>query len=492
MKNKKLYIILIIVSLIILLYTGITYAYFSSIINGESNTHVVTSGTLKLIYTDELDVSLNNAFPGDYLEKEIFIENAGTFDTNYSLTWEKLNNGILLDELVIEATCTRYDNNGNVSGTCEDIVRTPVKGKTIKENILIEAGYKHKYNIKITFIDTGKVQDYNKNKTFTGRIGIVEYDIDDIYCTYTGTMIRGAEFVKGPYTYRYKQQGNFLLIGLLWDNIDDDGWGVQISTKLSTDPVTEAPCKYINNKPVVSYAYMFSVSKASSIDLSKFDSSLVTNMSHMFRQAATPSIDLTPLDTSNVTDMSFMFKDSDTTSITLGNIDTGKVTTLEGMFYKSKATKIDVSTINTSSVTTTNSMFELSEATSINLNNLDTSNVLDMTCMFKDTQATELDLRSFNTSKCTDMKNMFRNSQAKKIDMSSFDTSSVTSMLNMFQDSKAEILDLSSFDTTNVTTYTDMFKDAAATIGYAKNETELANFKDKKTKLPDTLIFTVK
>ena len=46
----------------------------------------------------------------------------------------------------------------------------------IKSNIQIEAGIAHEYTMKVTFIDTGLEQNYNKNKTFNGKIGIEEYD----------------------------------------------------------------------------------------------------------------------------------------------------------------------------------------------------------------------------------------------------------------------------------------------------------------------------
>ena len=40
---------------------------------------------------------------------------------------------------------------------------------------MIESGVTHKYIIKVTFIDTGSNQNYNKKKVFNGKLGIEEY-----------------------------------------------------------------------------------------------------------------------------------------------------------------------------------------------------------------------------------------------------------------------------------------------------------------------------
>ncbi|WP_368667998.1 BspA family leucine-rich repeat surface protein, partial [Pseudomonas sp. Kh13] len=54
--------------------------------------------------------------------------------------------------------------------------------------------------------------------------------------------------------------------------------------------------------------YMFGYSSATSLDLSSFDTSSVTNMRCMFRYCSATSLDLSSFDTSSVTDMSYMFR----------------------------------------------------------------------------------------------------------------------------------------------------------------------------------------
>ena len=84
-------------------------------------------------------------------------------------------------------------------------------------------------------------------------------------CIYDGELIQGAEYVNGQYTYRYMQEGN----GSDWKNIENDGWGVILTDKESTDDVTTKLCTSINDKSIVSMSYMFSGSKANKIDLDK-------------------------------------------------------------------------------------------------------------------------------------------------------------------------------------------------------------------------------
>ena len=252
-------------------------------------------------------------------------------------------------------------------------------------------------------------------------------------CTFDGELVQGAEYVNGQYTYRYMQESHNTTSGLAWTNISDDGWGVQLTDKTSTEPVTSKLCTYINNKPVISMSFMFYESKATTIDLRNFDTSNVTNMRWMFSNSAATALDLSSFDTSNVTTMHAMFQISQAKIIDLSSFDTSKVTNMSFMFRNSAATTLDLS-------------------------NFDTSNVTDMSCMFASTQANKIiGLDKFNTSKVTDMEGMFQSSAATTLDLSSFNTSNVTDMRYMFYHSAATTLDLSSFNTSNVTYMDNMF-----------------------------------
>ncbi len=204
MKDKKyIYITLTIVFLLAAL--GISYAWFNAVIKGNDTAkeQSVITGNLELTFTDDTEVTLPNAVPGDSYTKTISVKNTGTLDASYSLVWQELTNEITNDELVIEATCKRLNSSGTEEGTCESISQTPIKSNTIKKNISIEPSVTHEYTIKVTFIDTGSLQDYNKKKSFSGKLGIEEYKAPDFATDSWSTIIanvkagNGSEYAVG-------------------------------------------------------------------------------------------------------------------------------------------------------------------------------------------------------------------------------------------------------------------------------------------------------
>ena len=267
-----------------------------------------------------------------------------------------------------------------------------------------------------------------------------------INCTFDGELAQGAEYVNGQYTYRYKQEYDYYT----WENIEIDGWGVILTDKASTEPITSEVCTYINDKPVVSMSFMFYASAATTLDLSSFNTSKVTNMQGMFSWSAATNLDLSSFNTGNVTNMTSMFARSAATSLDLSNFDTSKVTDMSDMFFEYTGTNIDLSNFDTSNVTDMSSMFFAYTGTNIDLSNFDTSKVTNMSGMFSNSKATNLDLSSFDTSNVTDMSFMFAQSSTRYIDLSSFNTSNVINVDSMFCDAACvDTLDISHFDLNN-------------------------------------------
>ena len=496
MKNKRIVKIIFIVMMIVLLLgvIGVSYAYFTMNIVQNQKLTVLNSGDLKLRYTDNTELSLENALPGDSIVKTFTVENIGSKKVSYNIIWNNLINTINNYDLQLDMKCKSYKDyntsSKTESGECKSFYKAVPYTETsiskdIKRNNEIDVGITHEYTVTITFKNRSYLQNDNLNKSFSGKIDLEEYvdpSPEAVYCTFDGTLTQGAEYVNGQYTYKYMQEGKYADSGLAWQNITSDGWGVQLTDKASTNAVTSKVCTYINNVPITSMSYMFSDSKATTLDVSNFDTSNVTNMHSMFynSQATTidvsnfdtsnvtnmkvmfgnsqaTTLDVSNFDTSNVTDMGQMFESSQATTLDLSNFDTSKVTSMVNMFYYSNATTIDVSNFNTSKVTTMNSMFWDSQATTLDVSNFDTSKVTDMYCMFYRSKATTLDVSNFDTSNVTNMSNMFASSQATTLDVSNFNTSKVTNMSNMFASSQATTLDVSNFNTSKVTNMDSMF-----------------------------------
>ncbi len=170
---KKKYIILIIIMcLISILIVGISYAYFSATISGNTNSeNVVTkTGTLSLSFSDKTpSFNATEISPGWSKTKEVTVENTGSVDVTYDLVWLKLDNEILKDELVYTITCT-----SGCKGLPESKVPEAgenlgiIKGQTIKSKEI------QTYKITFQLKETKENQDYNQGLTIEGTIGIKE------------------------------------------------------------------------------------------------------------------------------------------------------------------------------------------------------------------------------------------------------------------------------------------------------------------------------
>ena len=175
MKDNKILFGTLIV-LLLLLTTGLSYAYFSISVKGNDNAKnvIVEAGTLKLTYTDGPAINAQYIKPGWSTTKEVSVKNNGTLDAYYNVIWQSLTNTITNNELVLSATCQRLNASGTVEGTCDSIPQVPVSDMTIAKKISIESGFTHKYTFTILFKEINANQNYNQGKEFDGVLGIEE------------------------------------------------------------------------------------------------------------------------------------------------------------------------------------------------------------------------------------------------------------------------------------------------------------------------------
>ena len=167
--------------LLLIMTTGLSYAYFSASVKGNENAKdmVVEAGTLSLVYTDGPEIKAQNIKPGWSTTKEVSVKNNGTLGAYYNVIWQSLTNTISNNELVLSATCQRLNASGTVEGTCESISQAPISDMTISKRVSIEAGITHKYTFTILFKETNADQNTNQGKKFNGVLGIEEYKAPD-------------------------------------------------------------------------------------------------------------------------------------------------------------------------------------------------------------------------------------------------------------------------------------------------------------------------
>ena len=424
---------------------------YSIELNGSS-TNTLTVPTGETI----IDIKVNNLNPVDTYYKLLYLKNTNITVKYYEST--KDTNDVV----------TTY-NKPNDSITSSN-------SNTIK--LLITNNSASSQNIALTMKGgyiTNTIQDIITPSTYS-EITLVETPSTNTYfCKTNDTLTQGLKYVNGQYTYAYKQRGNYASSGIAWNNINNNGWGVQLTDKASTNAVTSKLCTYINNKPITSVSYMFSNSQATTLDLSNFDTSKVTDMTSMFYRSQTKLLNLSSFDTSKVTSMSGMFSDSQATTIKgLEKFNTSNVTDMCDMFAGTKVRTLNLSKFDTSKVTNMSGMFADTSLTSLNVSNFNTSKVTDMSCMFVGGKFTILDLSNFDTSNVDNMGGMFIDSQVKTLDLSNFDTSNVTEMWRMFDGAQATKIVLSSFNTSNVTNMYQMFSKSHV------NNLDLSNFNTSK------------
>ena len=382
-------------------------------------------------------------------------ENEWIKDGDYYYYSDVLNPGETTSSLISGVT---FNPNVNADVNCT----------TVNNTVTCESsgsGYDGAtYKLRIT---TETIQ-YEHYTDIWGMDAPILYDyVGDNPCTFDGELVPGAEYVNGQYTYKYRQRVDDEVV---WHDINDDGWGVLLTDRNSTDPVTTQLCSSINNKPITSLAYTFYRSEASSIDLSNADLTNVKSLEGTLASTTASTLDLSNKNTKKLTNTSFLFYGTRASSINIDNLNTSNVTTMRAMFYRANANVIDVSKIDTKNVTDMSSMFSGSLATEFIFGDFNTSKVTTMRSMFWQVNADTLDLRCFDTSNVTTMYGMFYETDLTSLNLSSFDTSNVTDMSYMFKNLKAETLDLSSFDTSKVTIMMGML------FGVEAKTLDLTNF----------------
>ena len=209
-------------------------------------------------------------------------------------------------------------------------------------------------------------------------------------------------------------------------------------------------------------AGMFSdCSKITSLDLSNFDTSYVTDMRNIFSGCRELKyLKLNNFNTSNVRYMESMFnRCSSLISINVEHFNTSNVIDMGNMFYGCNSLKsLNLTNFNTSSVINMTNMFgECFSLTSLNLINFNTSNVKNMGNMFyRCSSLNLLYLNSFNT---------YRFRSLNSLVINNFDTPTVTYMSNMFYGcTSLTSLNLNNFNTSKVTHMEYMFYNCSSLI----------------------------
>ncbi|GEO46281.1 hypothetical protein LKI01_02800 [Companilactobacillus paralimentarius] len=262
-----------------------------------------------------------------------------------------------------------------------------------------------------------------------------------------------------------------------------------------------------NTSKCTDMSYLFINDKSlTSMDISKFDTSNVTNLSYTFS-----GVDFTKGDSdeiknwnvSKVNIMNYLFKNTVFDSLDLSNWNISSVTKMDGMF--SGDNNIDkvknIADWNTSKVTSMSSMFSNTKETDLSfLENWDVSNVKDMNYMFSgNSNLTGLDISKWKTTSLSNAGYMFYNSHLLNEDnlkgYQTLVTDKVTNMAGMFSFTSFKTIDLSKYDTSSIKSMDYLFIGASnlkKVIGdFDTSSVTSMNYMFKGTNLSDTSEFNI-
>ena len=512
--KREVITLLVSVSLLVIIFIGVTYAKFLSVDKGQDT--VINMGDLNIsfckdttcdtTYTNIGQVIGTKIENGATVPADIYpFKNDGSYSNETPYIFKIENTGTLDSTVKIKL---REDASFTPSGDYSSYARLTSKYAdhlkvAIRKIILYEdTGYqigdvdmngivnKKDANLILdslpTFTDLQRrLADFNRDGTINTSDSSDIYDMvynrgtsnafEKIY-TYTFSELEDGviwknEIIKSGDSVAYSlwlyldettpnDAQNTFFVG----NIDVEGEFIPKNTILcTTNTELTQGAEYVNGQ--YTYRYM-QEGKSSSSGLAWQNITSDGWGVQLTDKASTDAVNsevCTYINNKPITSMAYMFANSKATSIDLTNINTSKVTEMGGMFDSSQATTLDVSNFDTTNVTDMKGMFANSQATTLDLSSFNTSKVIDMTEMFSYNQATTLDVSNFDTTNVTDMNWMFSASQATTLDLSSFDTSNVTNMGAMFYESEATSLDVSNFNTSNVTDMSYMFYYSQAT-----------------------------
>jgi surface protein len=199
---------------------------------------------------------------------------------------------------------------------------------------------------------------------------------------------------------------------------------------------------------------LFAYTPASTtLDLSKVNTSKVTDMSYMFNYCKVPYLDLSGFDVSNVSNMDHMFYYC-TSEINIDGWDTSKLTNANYMFssFTNGGKYLDLSVLDFSNVIKADSMFDGCNIDYVDIRNLNLNLAKLSSLPFRSVDGTVLDLSNYDITGLKRTYNLVYFCDCPTVDLTNWKTTEVTDMGSTFYyNSNLERLIMPDWDMTNVT-----------------------------------------
>ncbi len=503
MEKRKKTLLILGLCIFTLALVGLSYAFWQITLK-QSDENLVFSDCLKLEFTEEHSIQLQNAYPMTFDELEDFFAK----ETPYHFTIKnecnsKANLSINLETLPIEAEQTKLDDEWVDVILYEGKENYTMYETTVLNNYEFDEEYNEHYKLTTNpknenkliedSLDAYNLYNFTIDKGATKDFSMYLYlDEDTPYQTEDGRKTTNTQW-KGKVTinaaYRLPIKGMLRKINSSYDEdpiYDNEGmWQyhdqitqIVFEDQLQPHEGTELVFDESIDQDGSVMSYLVPTGDQVEVwDLETADSEM--------KEAYTAYIQGNGKVIANPDSSYLFFGFGNVESMELQNLDTSQVTNMSNMFRatsymdvyygalgeKSYLKSLDLTGFDTSNVTDMGYMFYyLSYLNELNLGeSFDTSRVTNMTHMFSmfepvrfGTSLVTLNLgEHFNTSNVTDMSYMFYHlTNLTELNLGKqFDTSNVKNMNDMFGDlSSLQTLDLGSkFDTSKVTDMSAMF-----------------------------------
>ena len=190
-KNSKIIVSIVGITIVLLALLGLTYAYYLTRIEGNTNTNSisVTTAKLELVYGDNsaeiltgsgaLMPSTDLTSAGAIGTKTFTVTNNGN-DSSYvviidNVSVTKVNDGssttFVSNDFRYTLSCTKSD--GTKCNEVNDLTIFPIKGGILLSNDIVEDDV-HTYTLTLWYIDTGLNQSDDMGKSLQARVNIAD------------------------------------------------------------------------------------------------------------------------------------------------------------------------------------------------------------------------------------------------------------------------------------------------------------------------------
>ena len=188
-RKQKIIISVTGIFIVLLILVGLTYAYFLTRINGNTNTKSISVSTanLALVYGDDDGSVIGDGeviIPGTTFDAKTFtVTNEGNATTDYVVVVEILDgtSTFISNDFTYTLTCTSGCNGVNEETTF------PINGGILVGNS-IDVGETQTYAFTLTYKETGLDQTDDMNKSLNAKLNIKDISTINPYSSSTNSL----------------------------------------------------------------------------------------------------------------------------------------------------------------------------------------------------------------------------------------------------------------------------------------------------------------